>query len=73
MGRRLLARMCAEVRTVLFLPRAVLLTVLVSDRRDFYMDAPHLQGIFSAVQTREVAVLYPAVHAANAAGPDEIR
>ena len=31
----LLSRRCAQVCTVLFLPRAVLLTVLVSDRRDF--------------------------------------
>jgi len=27
--------MCAKVRTVLFLPRRVLLTIVVSDRRDF--------------------------------------
>jgi hypothetical protein len=39
----------------------------------FYMDAPLLQGIFSFVQTRKVAVLYPALCTANAAGPDEIR
>ena len=31
----LLSRMCAKVRTVLFLPRRVLLTTVVSDRRDF--------------------------------------
>ncbi len=31
----LLSRMCAKVRTVLFLPRRVLLTIVVSDRRDF--------------------------------------
>lgn len=40
---------------------------------DFYMDASLLQGIFNAVQTRKVAALYPALCAANAAGPDEIR
>jgi hypothetical protein len=32
---QLLSRMCAKVRTVLFLPRRVLLTTVVSDRRDF--------------------------------------
>jgi len=31
----LLSRKCAKVRTVLFLPRRVLLTTVVSDRRDF--------------------------------------
>ena len=38
-----------------------------------YMDAPLLQGIFNVVQTRKVAALYPALCAADAAGPDEIR
>jgi hypothetical protein len=37
------------------------------------MDASILQGIFNVVQTRKVAVLYPAFYAANAAGPDENR
>jgi hypothetical protein len=37
------------------------------------MDASILQGVFNGVQTRKVAVLYPALFAANAAGPDEIR
>ena len=32
---RLLSRTCAKVHTVLFLPRRVLLTPFVSDRRDF--------------------------------------
>jgi hypothetical protein len=40
---------------------------------DSYMDASLVQGIFNAVQTRKVAVLYPALYAANAAGLDEIR
>jgi hypothetical protein len=31
----LLSRKCAKVRTVLFLSRRVLLTTVVSDRRDF--------------------------------------
>jgi hypothetical protein len=31
----LLSRKCAKVRTLLFLPRRVLLTTVVSDRRDF--------------------------------------
>jgi hypothetical protein len=35
LGTMLLSRMCAKVRTVLFLPRRVLLTTVVSDRRDF--------------------------------------
>ena len=35
MEHYLLSRMCAKVRTVLFLPRRVLLTTVVSDRRDF--------------------------------------
>ena len=34
-GKQLLSRMCAKVRTVLFLPRRVLLTTVVSDRRGF--------------------------------------
>ena len=31
----LLSRKCAKVRTVLFLPRRVLMTTVVSDKRDF--------------------------------------
>jgi DNA-binding beta-propeller fold protein YncE len=33
------------------------------------MDASLLQGIFNAVQTRKVAVLYPALCVANTTGP----
>ena len=31
----LLSRKCAKVRTLLFLPRRVLMTTVVSDKRDF--------------------------------------
>lgn len=33
------------------------------------MDASLLQGIFNAVQTRKVAVLYPALYAASPLAP----